>query len=185
MSRTCPMWRPEPGRFDLHEECENPSPREDYEHHFGYIDEDQWQWLKEWVARNTPDEGVREKEWDFNECAVLREVTPFDKSFWYHRCDKLQGRKAELRTEYATCPNCGVERPQARGEFPFEWSQYIGEWVKQWEDLSLKEQFEVLRRRGPKWSKADYSQLTHIERHLDRGDLVCRCGMERPQTRAN
>lgn len=46
----CPQHRE--GRYGIHEECEQPSQREEFEHHFGVITDDQWQWLKEFLKRN-------------------------------------------------------------------------------------------------------------------------------------
>ena len=59
---------------------------------------------------------------------------------------------------------------------PFHPSEYLGEWSR--EPLSLAEEFEKLRKAGPKWSRSQYSRLRHVEEHLDRGDVVCRCYQE-------
>lgn len=40
---------------------------------------------------------------------------------------------------------------------------------------SCAEEFESLRRIGPKYSKSQARRIVHLERHLDLGDSVCRC----------
>lgn len=56
-----------------------------------------------------------------------------------------------------------------------DWEKLLGpiNWPKVIENLA--EEFESLRRQGPKWSQAQISLMSHIEKHLDAGDVVCRC----------
>ena len=50
---------------------------------------------------------------------------------------------------------------------------------------SLEDEFEALRLAGPKLGKSQAARMRHIEWHLDAGDVICCCGMERSQTRAD
>lgn len=57
---------------------------------------------------------------------------------------------------------------------PFYWQEYFNKL-----DIpsvqNLKEEFEELRKQGPKWSLTQYARMHHIEEHLDKGEIVCRC----------
>lgn len=41
----------QPGRFGVHEECNEPTHREEFEHQFGIISDTQWDWLKRFAKR--------------------------------------------------------------------------------------------------------------------------------------
>lgn len=55
----------------------------------------------------------------------------------------------------------------------FDWPEYIGVWQDNYE--SLADEFERLRKAGPKWSRSQFKRMAHIEMHLDRGDIICNC----------
>lgn len=42
-------------------------------------------------------------------------------------------------------------------------------------EMDLKVEFEILRRFSPKISMAQFNRMSHIEEHLDKGDVVCNC----------
>lgn len=44
---------------------------------------------------------------------------------------------------------------------------------------NLEAQFERLLRMGPKYSGVQVRAMKHLEMHLDRGDIICKCGKER------
>lgn len=115
MSRTCPMWQPEPGRYDIHEECDNPSPREDYEHQFGYIDEQQWQWVKEWVARNAPERGDAKAEriTGLTEKLYSAGLVDYDNDHELYRLLDGHGGAVWFRADgtVVDVQYCGMERP--------------------------------------------------------------------------
>lgn len=46
------------------------------------------------------------------------------------------------------------------------------------EDLTVQQEFNWLRM-NPKWSKAQALRVKHLEDHLDKGDVFCKCYKEK------
>lgn len=61
----------------------------------------------------------------------------------------------------------------------FDWNKHIKKWEEVWQTLTTAEEFEKLRNLddGP-LSDARYDRMRHLERHLDRGELLCKCGKD-------
>lgn len=57
----------------------------------------------------------------------------------------------------------------------FNWDRQIDIWIKANEDLTLAQEFEQIRREGPKITTQRVGRMAHIEMHLDRGDVTCGC----------
>lgn len=43
---------------------------------------------------------------------------------------------------------------------------------------NCQEEFDIIRRRGPKLSMAQVKRMQHLENHLDAGDVICNCYKE-------
>lgn len=118
---------------------------------------------------------------------------------WQHYCAEMAGRVIGLADFHPKCVyGCGVKKPGPVEQEPvvhqavkFSYESACGVNVRTSGEIEtidprqvtcrnclqvcLENEFDQLRRMHPKMSPLQYGHMKHLEFHLDRGDVTCKC----------